>query len=142
LGQAEPDQDIEKAAKDLKAVETYQEMTFQATTIAVKSSDQHEVQGLLTIRRQTKPVTLIVQVTPREGEIRADGSGRLELSNFGLKPPKGLLGVSLFIGTKDEMTVLFGVLAKKQWEPTAYAPDSATPLAAERNLRDGFTLRN
>jgi polyisoprenoid-binding protein YceI len=106
--------DIAKAAKDLMAAETYQQMTFQSTTIAVKSFDQYEVRGLLTIWSQTKPVTLTVQVTPREGEIRAEGAGRLKLSDFGLKPPKGVPGVSLFIGTKDEMTVLFGLLAKKQ----------------------------
>ncbi|SRR5712692_5428299 len=105
--------DIEKAAADTMAVGAYPEITFQSTTIAVKSPDRYEVQGLLTIRGQAKPVALSVKATPREGEFWVEGSGTVKLSDFGLKPPRGVVGVGLFIGTKDEMTVAFGLLAKR-----------------------------
>jgi len=105
--------DIEKAAADTMAARTYPEITFQSTRITVKSPDQYEVQGLLTIRGQAKPVTLSVKATSREGELWVEGSGRVKLSDFGLKPPRGVVGVGLFIGTKDEMTVNFGLLAKR-----------------------------
>jgi hypothetical protein len=42
-----------------------------------------------------------------------DGSTQIRLSEFGLKPPRGIVGVGLFIGTKDEMKVLFKLLANR-----------------------------
>jgi polyisoprenoid-binding protein YceI len=104
--------DIEKAAiQGTMAAAQFPEITFHSTTIKAKSSGQYEVRGLLTIRDQTKPVALIVKATPREGGIWVEGSGQIRLSDFGLKPPRGVAGVSLFIGTKDEMTVQFALLA-------------------------------
>ena len=106
--------EIEKAAiEDTMAAATYPKITFQSTRITVRSSDQYEVQGLLTIRGQARPVALNVKVTPRESEMLVAGSGRIRLSEFGLKPPRGIIGVSVFIGTKDEMKVLFELLGKR-----------------------------
>jgi polyisoprenoid-binding protein YceI len=69
---------IEKAAvQDTMAAATFSEITFRSTTITVKSADQYEVRGLLTIRGQTKPVALIVKMAPREGGIWVEGSGRV-----------------------------------------------------------------
>jgi polyisoprenoid-binding protein YceI len=104
--------DIEKAAiQDTMAAAQFPEITFHSTTIKAKSSGQYEVRGLLTIRDQTKPVALIVKATPREGGIWLEGSGQIRLSDFGLKAPRAVAGVGLFIGTKDEMTVQFALLA-------------------------------
>jgi polyisoprenoid-binding protein YceI len=106
--------DIEKAAiQEIMAAVTFPEITFQSTTITVKSSNQYEVQGQLTIRSRTKQIVLIVRTTPRESGIWIEGSGRVRLSDFGLKPPRGIAGVGLFIGTKDEMNVQFGLLASR-----------------------------
>ena len=106
--------DIENAAiQDTMAAATYPEITFQSARIAVRSSDQYEVQGPLTIRGQSKPVTLNVRVTPGESAMRVEGSSRIRLSDFGLKPPRPIVGVGLFIGTKDEMQVLFDLLANR-----------------------------
>ena len=106
--------DIEKAAiQDTMAAAQFQAITFHSKTIATKSSGQYEVRGLLTIRDQTKAVALIVKMIPREGGIWVEGSGRIKLSDFGLKPPRAAAGVGLFIGTKDEMTVQFALLANK-----------------------------
>ena len=54
--------DIEKAAiDDTMAAATYTRITFQSTRITVRSADLYEVQGLLTIRGQARPVTLNVR---------------------------------------------------------------------------------
>jgi polyisoprenoid-binding protein YceI len=107
--------DIEKAAiEETMAAAMYPEITFQSTTIMLKSANQYDVQGMLNIRGQPRPVALSVTATPREGGIWVEGSGRLKLSDFGLKPPKAIAGVGLFIGTKDEMAVSFRLMTKKQ----------------------------
>ena len=105
---------IEKAAiQGSMAAAQFPEITFHSTAIKAKSSGQYEVEGLLTIRDQTNPLALIVKVTLREGGIWVEGSGQIRLSDFGLKPPRAAAGVGLFIGTKDEMTVQFALLANK-----------------------------
>lgn len=43
-----------------------------------------------------------------------EGSGRVRLSEFGLKPPRAVVGVTLFIGTKDEMNLVFELLAARK----------------------------
>jgi polyisoprenoid-binding protein YceI len=88
-------------------------ITFQSAAIVPKSADQYEVRGLLSIRSQTQPVALIARITPQEGGIWVEGSGRISLADFGFKPPRGIFGVRSFIGTKDEMTVQFLLFAKE-----------------------------
>jgi len=109
-----PDQlkDSERAAvQETMAAAAYPEIIFQSTTITMGSPDRYEVRGILTIRGQAKPVMLTLQAAIREEGIWIEGSGRVRLSDFGLKPPRGVLGVRLVIGAKDEMNVLFGLLA-------------------------------
>jgi polyisoprenoid-binding protein YceI len=105
--------DIEKAAMQEMAAAAFPEITFHSTAIIVKSSNEYEVQGLLTIRDQTKQVALMVRRAQREGGIWVEGSGQVRLSDFGLKPPRGVPGVGLFIGTKDEMRVQFVLMASR-----------------------------
>ena len=106
--------DIERAAvQETMAAATYPEIAFESTAIKATSPETYEVQGLLTIRGQAKQVTLALKAAPREGGIWVEGSGRARLSEFGLKPRRGVVGVRLLIGTKDEMNVLFGLLATK-----------------------------
>jgi hypothetical protein len=47
----------------------------------------------------------------REEGIWMEGSGRVRLSDFGLNPRRGVLGIRLVIGAKGEMNVPFGLLA-------------------------------
>jgi polyisoprenoid-binding protein YceI len=112
-----PDQikDIERAAvKDTLAAAEYPEITFQSTAITRTSSEQYQIQGTLTIRGRARPVTLALRASPRGDGIWVEGSSRVLLSDFGLAPPRGVAGVRLFIGTKDEMNVLFGLLAARK----------------------------
>lgn len=112
-----PDQikDIENAAiQETMAAAAYPEISFESTAIKATSSGTYEVQGMLTIRGQARQVTLALKASPREDGIWIEGSGRVRLSEFGLKPPRGVVGVRLLIGTKDEMNVLFGLLATRR----------------------------
>jgi polyisoprenoid-binding protein YceI len=107
--------DIERAAvQDTMAAAQYPEITFQSTAIRRASADQYEIQGNLTIRGRTKLVTVALTTSPRDAGIWAEGSSLVKLSDFGLKPPRGAAGVRLVIGTKDEMRVLFRILATER----------------------------
>lgn len=108
--------DIERAAvQETMAAATYPEMTFESTAITTTTSpDKYEVLGLLTIRGQARKVKLVVETSPRGDGVWVKGSARVRLSEFGLKPPRGVVGVSLFIGTKDEMNVVFELLAARK----------------------------
>jgi polyisoprenoid-binding protein YceI len=112
-----PDQikDIERAAvAEMMAAAKYPEITFQSAGVTRMASGQYDVRGMLTIRGRARPVTLALKASTREDGIWVDGSSRIKLSDFGLKPPRGVFGVRLFIGTKDEMNVLFGLLAVRR----------------------------
>ena len=100
---AKPNQikDIEKAAvQDTMAAAIFPEITFQSSAIRVNSSNEYEAQGLLTIRGRTNQVALLVRTTPHERGMWVEGSERVRLSDFGLKPPRTIAGAGLFIGTK------------------------------------------
>ena len=107
--------DIERAAvAETMAAKEYPEMTFQSATVIRTSSEHYDVQGMLTIRGRAEPVTITLKTSPREGGIWVEGSSRIRLSDFGLKPPRGVFGVRVFIGTKDEMSVVFSLLATRR----------------------------
>jgi polyisoprenoid-binding protein YceI len=107
--------DIEKAAiTDTMDAAEYPEITFQSTAIRRTSADQYEVQGALTIRGKTRPVMFALKALPNQSGIWFEGSSHVKLSDFGLTPPRGVFGVRLVIGTKDEMSVLFRILASKR----------------------------
>lgn len=103
--------DIEKAARETMAADRHPEITFRSTQIAAAGEGRYTVQGELDIRGVSKPVTLSIAAAAGANEVRIAGSGQIRLSDFGLKPPSGAF--SLFIGTKDEMNLMFDVLAKK-----------------------------
>jgi polyisoprenoid-binding protein YceI len=107
--------DIEKAAiMDTMDAAEYPEIAFQSTAIKRTSADQYEVQGALTIRGKARPVMLSLKAFPDESGMWFEGSSRVKLSDFGLTPPRGVFGVRFVIGTKDEMGVLFRIMASKR----------------------------
>lgn len=103
--------DIEKAARETMAAERYPEITFRSTEISAAGEGRYTVRGELTIRGVSKPVTLNIAAAAGANQVRIAGSGQIRLSDFGLKPPAGAF--SLFIGTKDEMNLMFDVLASR-----------------------------
>jgi polyisoprenoid-binding protein YceI len=81
--------------------ERYPEIVFKSTSAEPAGQAQWTVRGNLTLRGQTRPVT--VQVTLKDG--RYTGAATVKQTDFGIKPP-GKAGIR----TKDEVKVEFDVL--------------------------------
>ena len=99
-----PDKDIEKAALGLLEPAKYPEIRFVSTRVVPGG-----VEGSLTIRDVTRPIAISVK--------DYEGTAKVKLSDFGLKPPSSALGFA--IGTKDEMTVRFKLKAERVQAPAA-----------------------
>ena len=90
---------LEYAVKDMLAAEKNPEIHFVSTMASAG-----QVEGMLTIRGISKPVTL----TYTAKGLRFEGTAVFKLTDYNLKPPSAALGA---IGTKDEMTFRFVVQA-------------------------------
>ena len=94
----------EYAVKDMLAVDRYPRISFRSTGIR-KAGEGFAADGMLTIRDVTKPAALAVSLRmTAEGTPLIEGSARIRLTDFGLKPPTAALGT---IGTKNEMLFHF-----------------------------------
>src|ERR1700730_246841 len=81
--------------------EHHQEIVFRSTGAEQAGEGRWAVRGNLTLRGQTRPVTLLVML--RDG--RYTGETTLKQTDFGIKPP-GKMGVR----AKDEVKIEFEVL--------------------------------
>ena len=80
--------------------ERYQEIVFKSTVVEPAGSERWTLRGNLTLRGQTRPVT--VHVTQKDGHYT--GETIVKQTDFGIKPP-GKAGVR----AKDEVRVEFDV---------------------------------
>jgi polyisoprenoid-binding protein YceI len=80
--------------------EAHQEIVFKSTGADSAGQDRWTLRGNLTLRGQTRPVT--VQVTLKDGHYT--GEAKVKQTEFGIKPP-GKTGVR----AKDEVTIEFNV---------------------------------
>ena len=100
---------MEEMFGNMLAVKDYPTMTFSSTSIKPLGGNQFEAQGMLTIRNKPKPVMVSVQLDAADPQkLRLRGSAKINLKDYGLKPPSALLGV---IGTKEEMPFAFDIVA-------------------------------
>jgi polyisoprenoid-binding protein YceI len=76
--------------------------------------------GDLTVAGVTKPIDMVVTLTPEGNKLKATGSKQLKMTDFGMKPPAPALGLGL-IKTADEVTVTFEWLTTKKEAKTAAA---------------------
>ncbi len=90
----------ETAQMEMMDSAKYPSLKFISTNIVFKGNGAYEVRGDLTIRNVTRQV--LVLVNEKDGV--CEGTAKVKLTDFKLKPPSALLGA---IGTKDEMTVSF-----------------------------------
>jgi polyisoprenoid-binding protein YceI len=75
---------------------------------------QFDTKGELTVAGVTKPIDMVVTLTPMEGnKLKATGSKELKMTDFGMKPPAPTLGLGL-IKTADEVTVSFEWMTAKR----------------------------
>ena len=80
--------------------EGHQEIVFKSTGAESVSQGRWTLHGNLTLREQTRPIT--VQVTLKDG--RYTGEAKVKQTDFGIKPP-GKAGVR----AKDEVTIEFDI---------------------------------
>jgi polyisoprenoid-binding protein YceI len=103
---------VDVAVGDMMAAGQYPQLKFASTGITGKSKGQFEIQGDLTVRGVTKPITFVAAAKPSGIErLEIDGDAEINLKDYGLKPPAALLGL---IGTKSKMILRFLVWAEKQ----------------------------
>ncbi len=93
---------------DVLMTKQYPEMRFQSTKVTAKGPGQFSIEGTLTLRGNGKPVVLEAKLD--SGTMTIDGKGLFKLSSYGIKPPSAALGA---VGTKDEVTAIFHVIAVK-----------------------------
>jgi polyisoprenoid-binding protein YceI len=102
---------VDAAVNDMMAASQYPQLKFASTRITSKSKGQFEIQGDLTVRGITKPITFVAAAKPSGIErLEIDGDAQINLQDYGLKPPAAMLGL---IGTKSKMTLRFLVWAEK-----------------------------
>jgi polyisoprenoid-binding protein YceI len=102
---------LDAAVNDMMAASQYPQLTFASTRIDGKSKGQYEIQGELTVRGVTKPITFMAAAKPSGIErLEIDGDARINLKDYGLTAPSAMLGL---IGTKNKMTLRFLVWAEK-----------------------------
>ena len=93
------------AVRDMLAADRYPEISFRSIGIRKVDASRYDVEGILTIRNVSKPAVVAVLLTGGSGEsLSIEGTARVRLTDFGLKPPTAALGT---IGTKDEMIFHF-----------------------------------
>ncbi len=93
----------------------FPEISFASTTVAATqlgdSRYQANINGNLTLRGMTRPVTIPTQVTLMGDMLRAGGEFPLLQSNFGIAPVSAAGGT---IKLKDELKFSFDIVARKQ----------------------------
>jgi polyisoprenoid-binding protein YceI len=100
------------ALHNMLAVEKYPEIVFVSGEITGRGGSRFIVRGMLTIRDVAKPVNLTVALDQdQQQHLVLQGRAVVNMKDYGLKPPKAVLGL---IGTKEEMTVEFRLLAVKR----------------------------
>lgn len=87
------------------------QLVFRSERVAPRGDRAFDVQGSLTVRGASKPVTVSLMVEERDGALAAvTGQATVRMKDYGLTPPKAALGA---IGTKNEMTVSFRLQATR-----------------------------
>jgi len=82
---------------------------------------QFDTKGDLTVAGVTKPIDMVVTLTPEGNKLKATASKELKMSDFGMKPPAPSIGLGL-IKTADEVKVTFDwVTTRKDTKKTASA---------------------
>ncbi len=81
---------------------------------------QFDTKGDLTIAGVTKPIDMVVTLTPIEGnKLKATGAKEVKMTDFGMKPPSPT-GLGFLVKTADEVKVTFEwITVRKEAKKTA-----------------------
>ncbi len=110
LSEGDREDVIAEARDKVLEVAKYPEMRFVSSSIRSQGGDRYQVQGKLTIRDRSAPVTVEVVLAPAaNGTLTFTGKAVVKLTNHGIKPPSKFFGI---VGTKDEMDFSFRLAAR------------------------------
>jgi polyisoprenoid-binding protein YceI len=98
----------EYAWKDMLNASAHPQVKFTSTGVRKGPDGTLDVDGNLTIKGITKPVSVRATLTSKGDALQLNGTSKFKMSLFGLKPPSAALGA---IGTKDEMLFEFKLKA-------------------------------
>jgi len=102
----------ETAGKKVLDIAQYPQIRFSSTGVKPGSAGAFLVNGNLTIRDITRPVTVTVHSKPdSNGRLGFTGQAEVKLKDFGIKPPAAALGL---VGTRNEMQLSFTLTAVKK----------------------------
>ena len=102
---------LDEATGNMLQVKQHNTLRFESTSIRKEADGSFAVKGMLSLRGMPKPVDVKVKMTPAaDGSIRFVGESTVDMTVWGMKPPKAVLGA---IGTEKQMLVHFEVVAKK-----------------------------
>jgi polyisoprenoid-binding protein YceI len=116
----EPQRDAHLRSADFFDAETHPFLTFRSTTVRAQAGGRYEITGDLTIRGQTRPVTLQVEtVGPLPdpwGNRRAAAtiSGALNRKDFGLTYNQALEFGGVLVGEEVRFTIDVEAVAQEQ----------------------------
>jgi hypothetical protein len=100
---------VKNMRKALKA-EQYPDIVFHLERYTLSDSGTvadtlaMNAQGTLTITGVTKPISIRLRAYPADGGVRVEGRHALKMSEYGIKPPKMMLGT---VKVGDSVTVGF-----------------------------------
>ena len=79
-----------------------------------------DTKGDITVAGVTKPLDMVVTLTPQGNKLKATGTTQLKMTDFGIKPPAPAVGLGL-IKTADEVKIAFEWVTAKREAKTASA---------------------
>jgi polyisoprenoid-binding protein YceI len=88
------------------------EIRFRASSVKVTANGDAgtaEMEGTLSIGGQDRPTTITAQVATENGQIRVRGTKRINMTEWGLRPPSLMLGT---MKVNPQVTVGFDVVLK------------------------------
>ncbi len=97
-----------------KALETddHPQIRFQMERYSVGADSSVELHGRLTIAGETRPLTMVLAVTEVEGgRLRVEGSTEFPMTDFGVRPPRLMLGT---LRVHDPVVVSFELVLEAQ----------------------------
>ncbi len=96
-----------KLAQKALNIKEYSKITFKSSSPVGIDGEEIKLSGFLTVSGVTKEIELSLRPVTDDNGIKLEGSYSLKMTDYGVDPPKALLGA---IKTDNEVTINFSLL--------------------------------